>query len=239
MSAATETREGGDMHRRSQRRTIGSFGVAAAAPSSSPAIEPTEGSMSSSIHMPTRITSCLLVVAVLAACANDDANQAAAGQDVSQFVGQAAGSASNVSSSSDVQLGPPPVSATNVDPCTFFSKVELESAFGATFRPPRKGLDAPSCKSYSATVGTVTWYAGEQIPRARFDSLYTLIGPEAEPLNGVGEAAYFWGPKLYVFNNGRQLVINVSALIPTGELTPQLRTALTSLGRLGAPRLRP
>jgi hypothetical protein len=138
-----------------------------------------------------------------------------------------------------VQLGPPPVSTTNVDPCTFFSKAELESAFGDTFRRPRPGLDAPSCKVSGTRTGTVTWYAGEQIPRARFDSLYTLIGPDAEAVSGVGEAAYFWGPKLYVFANGRQLVINVSALVPTGELTPQIRTALTTLGKLGATRLRP
>ena len=189
--------------------------------------------------MRTKIISCLLAAAFLAACGNNDADQSAAAQDVSQYAGQAGGSASSTSSSSDVQLGPPPVSTTNVDPCTFFSKAELESTFGATFRPLRKGLDAPSCKSYSGTIGTVTWYAGEQVARADFDALRETIGPDAEPVSGIGEAAYFWGPKLYVFNNGRQLVINVSAVVPTGELTPQLRTSLTALGKLGAPRLRP
>lgn len=189
---------------------------------------------------PLRITiiSCALAAAI-AACGSDDAGQSAAGQDVSQYAGQTAGGASNASSSNDVQLGPPPVSTTNVDPCTFFTKAELESTFGATFRALRKGLDAPSCKSASATVGTVTWFAGEAVQRASFDSLRTMIGPEAEPVSGIGEAAYFWGPKLYVFNNGRQLVINVSAVVPTGELTPQLRTSLTALGKLGATRLRP
>ena len=189
--------------------------------------------------MRTKIIFCFFAAAFLAACGNNDTDQSAAAQDVSQYTGRAGGSTSRASSSNDVQLGPPPVSATNVDPCTFFSKAELESTFGATFRTLRKGLDAPSCKSASATVGTVTWYAGEPVTRPSFDSLRTTIGPEAEPVSGIGEAAYFWGPKLYVFNNGRQLVINVSAVVPTGELTPQLRTSLTALGKLGAARLRP
>jgi hypothetical protein len=196
--------------------------------------------MISSIHMHTRLISCMLATALLAACGSDDTNQsAAAAQDVSQYAGQTGANASNASSSAGVQLGPPPVSTTNVDPCTFFSKGELESTFGATFRPLRKGLDAPSCKSYSATVGTVTWHAGEPVQRADFDALRETIGSEAEPVSGVGETAYLWGPKLYVFNNGRQLVINVSTAEAAAQLTPPLRAAVIALGELGAARLRP
>jgi hypothetical protein len=54
-------------------------------------------------------------------------------------------------------------------------------------------------------------------------------------VSGVGESAYFWGPKLYVRKYGRQLVIYVS----TDQLTQPLRGALMTLGILGASRLRP
>lgn len=143
-------------------------------------------------------------------------------------------SAGAASSSLDVQPGTPPVIATNVDPCTFFSKQELESAFGVPFAPPKKGRGEPSCRFYNSNTGSVTVRAGETVSNADFDALREQIGAEAERVSGIGESAYLWGPKLYVLNNGRQLIIYVS----TDQLTPQLRSALTSLGRLGAPRLR-
>ena len=121
----------------------------------------------------------------------------------------------------------------SLDPCTFFSKAELETAFGVPFAPPKRGRGEPSCRFYNSNTGSVTVRVGEVVTRAGFDSLRTMIGPEAEQVSGIGETAYLWGAKLYVLANGRQLIIYVS----TDKLTPRLRTALTSLGKLGAPRL--
>ena len=180
--------------------------------------------------MRTRMTSCLLSLAALAACAGRDAGQTGDTQTAVALAGTAQGG----SSSLDVQPGAPPVIATNADPCTFFSKVELESAFGVPYGPPKKGRNEPSCRFYNSTTGSVTVRAGEQVSAQEFDALREQIGAEAERVSGIGESAYFWGPKLYVRNNGRQLVIYVS----TDQLTAQLRTALTTLGKLGAPRLR-
>jgi hypothetical protein len=134
----------------------------------------------------------------------------------------------------DAQPGTPPVIATNADACTFFSKAELEAAFGVPFAPPKPGRNEPTCRFYNSNTGSVTVRAGEPISAQDFDALREEIGAEAETVNGIGEGAYLWGARIYVRNNGRQLMINVS----TGQLTPQLRTALTSLGKLGAPRLR-
>jgi hypothetical protein len=186
--------------------------------------------------MRRRFIACLLPV-VLAACAGD-AGQSSDTQDVSQFAGKAPGGAQgsspSASSSIDVQPGAPPVIATNVDPCTFFSKAELELAFGVPFGPPKKGRNEPSCRFYNSNTGSVTVRAGEQVSQQDFDAVREQIGAEAERVSGIGESAYFWGPKLYVRNNGRQLVIYVS----TDQLTPQLRGVLTTLGMLGASRLR-
>jgi len=184
--------------------------------------------------MRTRFLAFLFGIAALAACTAGDAGQSADSRNVAQFVGDAQQSTSSGSSSSDVQPGTPPVVATNVDPCTFFSKAELESAFGVPFAPPRKGRGEPSCRFYNSNTGSVTVRAGETVSKADFDALREQIGAEAEPVGGIGESAYFWGPKLYVFGSGRQLIIYVS----TDQLTPQLRAALAALGKLGAPRLR-
>ena len=122
----------------------------------------------------------------------------------------------------------------DVDPCTFFSKAEIESAFGHPYGPPKKGSTIAGPMFYSRNTGTISVRAGEVVTRAQFDSLRTALGDKAEPVSGVGETAFFWVGHLYVLNNGRQLVVSVSS-----ELTPQWRAALIKLGKLGAPRLRP
>ena len=181
------------------------------------------------------IISCLLGLAALTACTQGDAGQASDSREVSQYAAGSNGGIASGSSPIDVQPGTAPVIATNVDPCTFFSKAELESAFGVPFGPPKKGRNEPSCRFYNSTTGSVTVRAGEEVSPRDFDALRDQIGADAERVSGIGESAYFWGPKLYVRNNGRQLILYVS----TDQLTPQLRTTLTSLGKLGAPRLIP
>jgi hypothetical protein len=133
------------------------------------------------------------------------------------------------------QPGVAPAAGSDLDPCTFFSKAEIESAFGLKYGPPKRSstIAGPSCMFYNPNTGTISIRAGEVVTRAQFDSLRTALGNNAEPVSGVGQTAFFWVGRLFVLNNGRQLVVSVS-----GELTPQYRAALIKLGRLGAPRLR-
>jgi hypothetical protein len=125
--------------------------------------------------------------------------------------------------------------AKDADPCTFFSKSEIESAFGLPFGPPKKGstITGPMCMFYTPSIGTISIRFANAVTRAQFDSLPTMLGTIAEPVSGVGETAFFWGNRLFVFDKGRQFVVGVS-----GEMTPRLRTALITLGKLGVPRLR-
>jgi hypothetical protein len=133
-----------------------------------------------------------------------------------------------VAPSSDTGSEAPP------DPCTFFSKAELESAFGHPYGPPKKGstMAGPTCMFYSPNTGTISIRAGEAVTRAQFESFPAALGNNAEPVSGVGETAFIYRGHLYVFSKGRQLVVSVS-----GELTPRWRAALIKLGKLGAPRL--
>ena len=185
------------------------------------------------------VTACV----TLGACGGGNASPPTTSDEVAAFAGAAtpARTPSTPSTPSTPNLSSiyvhsstPPVSVTNVDPCTFFSKQELESAFGVPFAPPKKGRGEPSCRFYNSSTGSVTVRAGDIVSHADFDALREQVGAEAERVSGIGESAYLWGPKIYVLNNGRQLIIYVS----TDQLTPQLRATLTSLGRLGAPRLR-
>jgi hypothetical protein len=125
---------------------------------------------------------------------------------------------------------------SDIDPCTFFSKAEIEAAFGLPYGPPKKGnstFAGPSCMYYSRDTGTISIRAGEAKTRAQFDSLAMVLGSHAERVSGLGESAFFWNSKLYVLNNGHELVVSIS-----GEMTPRFRAALLTLGKLGAPRLR-
>ena len=183
---------------------------------------------------PMRVLTWLTAGITMAACGGSREPTPQQQADLAAFVGVPSSARAPSTSSTDVQPGNPPVIATNLDPCTFFSKQELESAFGVPFAPPKKGRGEPSCRFYNSNTGSVTVRAGEMVSKADFDALRQQIGAEAEPVSGIGESAYLWGSKLYVLNNGRQLVLYVS----TDQLTPQLRTALVSLGKLGASRLR-
>jgi hypothetical protein len=182
----------------------------------------------------TTITLALATAAVLAACGKGaDASPSVNAQDVAPFVGK---STSDGSSATDVQPGVAATTQGDVDPCTFFSKAEIEKAFGARFGPPKKKdnpFAGPMCLLPGTTTGAISIRAGEAVGRAQFDSLPMMLREHAERLSGLGESAFLYNTTLYVFNNGRQLVVSAS-----GAMTPQLRAALLTLGRLGAPRLR-
>lgn len=137
-------------------------------------------------------------------------------------------------SSPGVQPGSPPANTSNVDPCTFFTKAELESAVGYPLGPSKPVKGEPTCRFPNPTRGTVTVRAGDLVTPAGFDSLKLYTGPDIEPVSGIGDKAMLWGARIYVLSGNRQLMINFDK----HELTPESRAALTSLAKLGVPRLK-
>jgi hypothetical protein len=137
--------------------------------------------------------------------------------------------------------GAAPVNRSEVDPCTLFSKAELESTFRQRYGPPKRGstLEGPSCifpnatRDASATTGAISVRVVESVSRAQFDSLRsTALGTSAESVSGIGESAFFWYGGLHVLSNGRKLIIATD-----GESVPKIRAGLLALGRIGASRL--
>ena len=82
----------------------------------------------------------------------------------------------------------------DVDPCTFFSKAEIESAFGHPYGPPKRGSTfmGPTCMFYSQNTGTISIRAGEKMTRAAFDEFRTALGENGDPLAGIGESAFLY-----------------------------------------------
>ena len=137
-------------------------------------------------------------------------------------------------SSPGAQPGAPPANTSNVDPCTFFTKAELESAVGYPLGPAKPGRGEPTCRFPNPTRGTVTVRAGDLVTPAQFDSLKLYTGPDIEAVSGIGDKALLWGARIYVLSGNRQLMVNLDK----HELTPEVRAILMSLGKLGVPRLR-
>jgi hypothetical protein len=171
-------------------------------------------------------------VAALALCACGKRSEPTPEQaaDVASFVEPAAAA----QSLSGAQPGTPPANTSNVDPCTFFTTAELESAVGYPLGPAKPVRGEPTCRFPNPTRGTVTVRAGDLVTPAQFDSLKLYTGPDIEPVSGVGDKAFLWGARIYALSGNRQLMVNLDK----HELTPDVRATLTSLAKLGVPRLR-
>ena len=152
--------------------------------------------------------------------------------DMANYVRPAADAQS--AAASGVQPGSPPATASNVDPCTFFTKAELESAVGYPLGPAKPVRGEPTCRFPNPTRGTVTVRAGDLVTPAQFDSLKLYTGPDIEAVSGIGDKAFLWGARIYALSGSRQLMINLDK----HELTPDVRATLTSLAKLGVTRLR-
>ncbi len=127
--------------------------------------------------------------------------------------------------------------AANVDQCTFFSRAELEAAFGLTLRPGQSRTGEPACDFESNDRRRVTVSVGppHSVSVQEFNELRETIGPEAEPVSGIGDAAFFWWARIYVTTGNRQLTISREN---EAKPTPELRAALTSLAKTGVARLK-
>ena len=177
-----------------------------------------------------RVLAGFAAAVALCACGQRSEPTPEQAADMANFVQPAAGA----QSVSGAQTGSPPANTSNVDPCTFFTKAELESVVGYPLGPAKQVRGEPTCRFPNPTRGTVTVRAGDLVTPAQFDSLELYTGSDIEPVSGIGDKAFLWGARIYALSNNRQLMVNLDK----HELTPDVRTALTSLAKLGVARLR-
>lgn len=182
------------------------------------------------MQQPMRVLAGFVAATALCACGRRSEPTPEQAADVANLV-QPAIAAPSVSGA---QPGSPAASTSNVDPCTFFTKAELESAVGYPLGPAKPVRGEPTCRFPNPTRGTVTVRAGDLVTPAQFDSLKLYTGPDIEPVSGVGDKAFLWGARIYALSGNRQLMVNLDK----HELTPDVRATLTSLAKLGVPRLR-
>ena len=179
-----------------------------------------------------RVLAWLAAGVILSACERRTEPTPEQAADVANLVRSAGGAQPALASG--VRPGSPPPNTSNVDPCTFFTKAELESAVGYPLGPATPGRGEPTCRFPNPTRGTVTVRAGDLVTPAQFDTLKLYTGSDIEPVSGVGDQAFLWGARIYVLSGSRQLMVNLDK----HDLTPEVRATLTSLGKLGAGRLR-
>jgi hypothetical protein len=144
------------------------------------------------------------------------------------------------------------------DACSFIPREELEAAVGCQLRD---GVvkDAPpgfyKCDfTMPPGMSTTKTFPNPPLPEsANFGSLIVntnpvteanfaesrrLIGPAGEDVQGIGDAAYFYGPALiYVRVGNRGFSIRVYADPKTDSDKAKLREVMLSLARLGVTKL--
>ena len=183
------------------------------------------------MQKPMRLLAGVAAGVTLLACGQRSEPTPEQAADVANFVRPASDAPS--AASSGAQSGSAQARPSKIDPCTFFTKAELESAVGYPLGPAKPGRGEPTCRFPNPTRGTVTVRAGDVITSAQFDSLKLFTGPDIEAVSGIGDKAFLWGSRIYVLSGNRQLMVNLDK----HDLTPEVRKILTSLGKLGVPRL--
>ena len=181
------------------------------------------------MQKPWRMLTGVAAGVALLACGQRSEPTPEQAADVANFVR----AASDAPSAANAQAGSAQARPSKIDPCTFFTKAELETAVGYPLGPAKPGRGEPTCRFPNPTRGTVTVRAGDVVTPAQFDSLKLYTGPDIEPVSGIGDKAFLWGARIYVLSGNRQLMVNLDK----HDLTPEVRKILTSLGKLGVPRL--
>ena len=121
------------------------------------------------------------------------------------------------------------------DPCTFFTKAELEAAFGYTLQPARPDATKQLCSFNGRNNPSITISIPTEATTAEdFNLFISTIGEEAEKISGVGDAAFLWMSRMYVRVGTRSVTIGAGE----DKASPKVRGVLIALGKTAATRLK-
>ncbi len=129
--------------------------------------------------------------------------------------------------------------APALDACAVLTVQELSLATGVTVQRPRpdSAPEGDSICRFRAGPDTLTIAIGAS-SRADFDDLRKLLvdqGNSVEPINGVGNAAYFWDNRIYVLAGTRSFSVQVGEAAPVSDKRQQMALAVA---RMVAAKLR-
>ena len=125
------------------------------------------------------------------------------------------------------------------DACALFTLEEAGKATGRTFRRarPDKGPDGTMCSLVGGTGGSISISLSPSSSKKTLDDFRKLLaeqGEKVEPVNGVGDEAFYWGDRIHVRVGSRLLVIfNGDSSQPSARV----RAEILALAKLGVTKL--
>jgi|SRR5687768_2946191 len=139
-----------------------------------------------------------------------------------------------MSSGTDLLQSPAP------EACALVTLEEAGKATGRTFRRarPDKGPDGTMCSLIGGTGGSISISLSPSSSKKNLDDFRKLLadqGEKIEPVNGLGDEAFYWGDRIHVRVGTRLLVIfNGDSSQPSARV----RSEILALAKLGAAKLK-
>jgi hypothetical protein len=130
--------------------------------------------------------------------------------------------------------------ASALEACKVFTIEEVGKAAGRTFRRarPGSGPGGTTCDFLGGPEGSINVAITPSSSKKEFDDLkklYAENGETVEPVNGVGDDAYWVGTRIYVRVDVKWLVIwNGDSSQPVARA----RNEVLAVAKLGVPKLR-
>jgi hypothetical protein len=126
--------------------------------------------------------------------------------------------------------------------CQLFSIDEITASmdrkdFGRA--RPRQSEPGVSTCFYSGARGSLTVAVNSNNPRQSFDEFKKLLtdsGEKLEPIQGLGDDAFFFGDRIVVRTGSKSLTMWIGERSPA--TSAKVRAGLTALAKLGVPKLR-
>jgi hypothetical protein len=133
----------------------------------------------------------------------------------------------------------PPQSAPP-DACALFTLEEAGKATGRTFRRarPDKGPDGTMCALIGGTGGNINIALSPSSSKKTLDDFRKLLaeqGEKIEPVQGLGDEAFYWGDRIHVRIGTRLLVIYNG---DSSQPSARVRAEILALAKLGVTKLK-
>lgn len=135
-------------------------------------------------------------------------------------------------------LSPSPAVAQAVDACSLLSVDEVAQIVGQRVRPPRpdSAEEGTACRFPTATDSvTVALWPTDATSFIENRDFLSETGEKLEPIPDIGDAAYFWGDRIYVRKGTQGLTIYIGGTGDGSDL--KLRETVVALARAGLTKL--